>query len=337
MSRQWALLQASIDARDAAPVSRWPPCRSLAAAAAAGPRLAGRRHPPPPRRCRGPTAPASPNPPSDRGHPYRLQPEEIPMSGSDPTAHPTAMAGPPMPYASAVASSGPGHGADPGRCRPRCSPARRRAHRTLLLRPSRVRPLAARVFAVTGGHVNPGPSRQRAPRGRAAPRVRTRIDGSRRIVVLSRKGGAGKTTTTLMLGHTFATHRGDRVVAARRQPRRRQPGHAAASARRSTRQTDLLADRAWVRAVLADPRVHLAGPGEPARGRRLRRRPADQPGTRHRRTTGTSSTPSTGTTTSSSSTPVPASSTTPSRASSRRPTSSSSSCRRRWTAGVSRR
>jgi putative peptide zinc metalloprotease protein len=31
--------------------------------------------------------------------------------------------------------------------------------------------------------------------------------------VLSRKGGAGKTTTALMLGHTFATHRGDRIVA----------------------------------------------------------------------------------------------------------------------------
>jgi putative peptide zinc metalloprotease protein len=31
--------------------------------------------------------------------------------------------------------------------------------------------------------------------------------------VISRKGGVGKTTTTLMLGHTFAAHRGDRVVA----------------------------------------------------------------------------------------------------------------------------
>ena len=31
--------------------------------------------------------------------------------------------------------------------------------------------------------------------------------------MLSRKGGAGKTTTALMLGHTFASWRGDRVVA----------------------------------------------------------------------------------------------------------------------------
>ena len=37
--------------------------------------------------------------------------------------------------------------------------------------------------------------------------------GPRRVVTLSRKGGAGKTTTTLMLGHTLAMYRGDRVVA----------------------------------------------------------------------------------------------------------------------------
>ena len=35
----------------------------------------------------------------------------------------------------------------------------------------------------------------------------------RRVAIVSRKGGIGKTTTTLMLGHTFATHRRDRVVA----------------------------------------------------------------------------------------------------------------------------
>lgn len=37
--------------------------------------------------------------------------------------------------------------------------------------------------------------------------------GCRRIAVISRKGGVGKTTTTLCLGHTFASYRGDRVVA----------------------------------------------------------------------------------------------------------------------------
>ena len=44
-------------------------------------------------------------------------------------------------------------------------------------------------------------------------RIRTPVDGCRRIAVISRKGGVGKTTTTLMLGHALAQHRGDRVVA----------------------------------------------------------------------------------------------------------------------------
>ena len=44
-------------------------------------------------------------------------------------------------------------------------------------------------------------------------RIRTPVQGRRRIAVISRKGGVGKTTTTLMLGHTLAQQRGDRVLA----------------------------------------------------------------------------------------------------------------------------
>ena len=67
----------------------------------------------------------------------------------------------------------------------------------------------------------------RAPRGRPARNGSARrIRGSRRIVVISRKGGAGKTTTTLMLGHTFATPPRRPGRRPRREPRRRQPGHA---------------------------------------------------------------------------------------------------------------
>ncbi|MGL5824547.1 MAG: hypothetical protein ACRCYU_06890 [Nocardioides sp.] len=43
--------------------------------------------------------------------------------------------------------------------------------------------------------------------------VRSPISGYRHVVVLSLKGGSGKTTTTVMMGHTFALHRGDRVAA----------------------------------------------------------------------------------------------------------------------------
>ncbi|GGK68513.1 hypothetical protein Sme01_13710 [Sphaerisporangium melleum] len=44
-------------------------------------------------------------------------------------------------------------------------------------------------------------------------RARTVLAGSRRIVVLGCTGGAGQTTTTLMLGHTLARYREDRVLA----------------------------------------------------------------------------------------------------------------------------
>ncbi|MET8867241.1 TcpE family conjugal transfer membrane protein [Nonomuraea sp. NPDC004580] len=44
-------------------------------------------------------------------------------------------------------------------------------------------------------------------------RARAVFGGSRRVVVLGCTGGAGQSTTALMLGHTFAQYRDDRVVA----------------------------------------------------------------------------------------------------------------------------
>jgi MinD-like ATPase involved in chromosome partitioning or flagellar assembly len=44
-------------------------------------------------------------------------------------------------------------------------------------------------------------------------RTRTELTGSKRIVVLGCTGGAGQTTTALMLGHTLARYREDRVLA----------------------------------------------------------------------------------------------------------------------------
>jgi len=69
------------------------------------------------------------------------------------------------------------------------------------------------VFRVTGERVNPGPSAAELRERELVGRVRTRVNGCRRIAVVSRKGGVGKTTTTLNLGHVFAMHRGDRVIA----------------------------------------------------------------------------------------------------------------------------
>ncbi|CAN5696160.1 N/A [soil metagenome] len=71
------------------------------------------------------------------------------------------------------------------------------------------------LYRMTSGAVNPGPSAAEAARSElraevAAPVARR---AGERIAVLSTKGGVGKTTTTLMLGHTLAAERGDRVVA----------------------------------------------------------------------------------------------------------------------------
>jgi putative peptide zinc metalloprotease protein len=79
-------------------------------------------------------------------------------------------------------------------------------------------PLARRgwrrwAYLLSGGLVRLGQSTAEQREAERMLQVRTPIIGSRRVVVLSRKGGVGKTTTALMLGHTFATHRGDRVVA----------------------------------------------------------------------------------------------------------------------------
>jgi putative peptide zinc metalloprotease protein len=101
------------------------------------------------------------------------------------------------------------------------------------------------VYAATRGGVNLGPSAAERRETELLSRVRTPVRGCRRIVVLSRKGGAGKTTTTLMLGHTLAMHRGDRVVALDANP---DAGSLAHRMRRETTSTvtDLLHERDWI-------------------------------------------------------------------------------------------
>ncbi|MFW6642165.1 AAA family ATPase [Nocardiopsis algeriensis] len=77
------------------------------------------------------------------------------------------------------------------------------------------------VHAVTLGLVNPGESpkvlRQRELTARACTPVAT---GHHRVAVLSLKGGVGKTTTTVALGATLASLRGDRVLAVDANPDR---------------------------------------------------------------------------------------------------------------------
>src|SRR6202049_3615102 len=85
-----------------------------------------------------------------------------------------------------------------------------------MLRPEAIAPNTGwrrLVYRLTGGALNPGISQAEARRNQLLARAKTPIAGCRRIAGISRKGGSGKTTTTLMLGHPFATYRGDRVVA----------------------------------------------------------------------------------------------------------------------------
>lgn len=85
-----------------------------------------------------------------------------------------------------------------------------------MLRPHRTPPergVRRTLFLATGGRIDLGPSAAERRRAELVERIRRPVTTCRRIVVLSRKGGAGKTTTTLMLGHVLAMNRADRVVA----------------------------------------------------------------------------------------------------------------------------
>jgi putative peptide zinc metalloprotease protein len=112
--------------------------------------------------------------------------------------------------------------------RPQAEPARRGWRRAL--------------FALSAGRLNLGPSPAERRERRLVGRVKSPVPGCRRIAVVSRKGGVGKTTTTLMLGHTFASLRGDRVIALDGNP---DAGSLAYRVRRETTNTllSLLADR----------------------------------------------------------------------------------------------
>ena len=69
------------------------------------------------------------------------------------------------------------------------------------------------VFEWSRGRVHPGLSARQQEEQRLLARIRRPIRGCQRIAVLSRKGGVGKTTVTMGMGHTLASLRHDRTVA----------------------------------------------------------------------------------------------------------------------------
>lgn len=76
------------------------------------------------------------------------------------------------------------------------------------------------LYLGTGRLVNPGESSIDTTRRELIARVNQPLHGCYKIAMLSLKGGVGKTTMTTTLGSTFASLRGDRVIAVDANPDR---------------------------------------------------------------------------------------------------------------------
>ncbi|GII63468.1 hypothetical protein Skr01_35530 [Sphaerisporangium krabiense] len=77
------------------------------------------------------------------------------------------------------------------------------------------------VYKASAGLIKPGESPEVRRRRELVTRARTPVvTGHHRVAVLSLKGGVGKTTTTVGLGATLASIRGDRVIAVDANPDR---------------------------------------------------------------------------------------------------------------------
>ncbi len=76
------------------------------------------------------------------------------------------------------------------------------------------------VYVLSGRMINPGESPVDVRRRELTARVNQPLLGCYKIAMLSLKGGVGKTTMTATLGATFASLRGDRVVAVDANPDR---------------------------------------------------------------------------------------------------------------------
>nr|WP_228046552.1 MinD/ParA family protein [Saccharopolyspora sp. HNM0983] len=76
------------------------------------------------------------------------------------------------------------------------------------------------VYLLSGKTINLGESPADVRRRELISRINQPLHGCYKIAMLSLKGGVGKTTTTATLGSTFASLRGDRVIAVDANPDR---------------------------------------------------------------------------------------------------------------------
>ena len=112
------------------------------------------------------------------------------------------------------------------------------------------------LYLLSGGVVSIAPSASELRQRELVARVKTPITGCRKVAFISRKGGVGKTTTCLLVGHTFASYRGDRVVALDANP---DGGSLSHRLRRETTETvaTLLRDRGVI-SRYADVRAYTS-------------------------------------------------------------------------------
>ena len=211
-----------------------------------------------------PEAPQQPSPygagaPDQDGPIYSWAPPPLPAQPPAPPMYQQPQPGPQGPPTGQFAPPGPGgrppfqpqhvqHPGQPGNS----------VNDLNLLRRARRAPRSGRRRAVhkaSGGMINPGESAADIVHRDLVDRVNQPVRGDYRIAILSLKGGVGKTTTTVGLGSTFASLRGDRVIAIDANP---DLGTLAHRVPRQTRSTvrNLLEDQQISR--YSDVRAHTS-------------------------------------------------------------------------------
>ncbi|QNG19795.1 AAA family ATPase [Rhodococcus triatomae] len=118
------------------------------------------------------------------------------------------------------------------------------------------------LYRMSGRRVNVGPNAKERHRLELTRQINQPLQGCYKIALLSLKGGVGKTTTTATLGSTFASLRGDRVVAVDANPDRgtlsqKIPLETPATVRNLLRDTNSIERYSDVRAYTSQSRHRL--------------------------------------------------------------------------------
>ena len=98
----------------------------------------------------------------------------------------------------------------------------------------------ATVRRLTAGLVKPGPGAEELKRRKAVAAVQRSLSGPKTIAVINPKGGANKTTATLLIAATFGIHRGGYTLAWDNNETRGTMGWRASQGRHTNTAVDLL-------------------------------------------------------------------------------------------------